>query len=55
MIIIFTTGETVGLAEWIIDDTCLVQCHFVFDYILTGLKQELRLTRLVQHSKKIYP
>ena len=20
----FTTGETVGLAEWIIDDTCLV-------------------------------
>ena len=22
----FTTGETVGLAEWIIDDTCLVLC-----------------------------
>ena len=20
----FSTGETVGLAEWIIDDTCLV-------------------------------
>ena len=20
----FTTGETLGLAEWIIDDTCLV-------------------------------
>ena len=20
----FTTGETVGLAEWIIDDTCLI-------------------------------
>ena len=28
----FTTGETVGLAEWIIDDTCRVIhccCHFV--------------------------
>ena len=22
----FATGETVGLAEWIIDDTCLVFC-----------------------------
>ena len=22
----FATGETVGLAEWIIDDTCLVHC-----------------------------
>ena len=22
----FATGETVGLAEWIIDDTCLVIC-----------------------------
>ena len=21
----FTTSETVGLAEWIIDDTCLIQ------------------------------
>ena len=24
----FTTGETVGLAEWIIDDTCLVLIDF---------------------------
>ena len=24
----FTTGETVGLAEWIIDDTCLVIITF---------------------------
>ena len=25
----FTTGETVGLAEWIIDDTCLVPFFWV--------------------------
>ena len=25
----FDTGETVGLAEWIIDDTCLVFLYFV--------------------------
>ena len=24
----FATGETVGLAEWIIDDTCLVFSSF---------------------------
>ena len=24
---IFATGETVGLAEWIIDDTCLVSSY----------------------------
>ena len=24
----FTTSETVGLAEWIIDDTCLVERYF---------------------------
>ena len=24
----FATGETVGLAEWIIDDTCLVSDRF---------------------------
>ena len=24
----FTTGETVGLVEWIIDDTCLVLLCF---------------------------
>ena len=24
----FTSGETVGLAEWIIDDTCLVTRYF---------------------------
>ena len=24
----FTTGETVGLAEWIIEDTCLVLTNF---------------------------
>ena len=23
---VLATGETMGLAEWIIDDTCLVQC-----------------------------
>ena len=26
----FATGETVGLAEWIIDDTCLVSNLFCF-------------------------
>ena len=30
----FTTSETVGLAEWIIDDTCLV-----FSKITMNLKQ----------------
>ena len=25
---IFTTGVTGDLAEWIIDDTCLVECIF---------------------------
>ena len=25
----FTTGETVGLAEWIIDDTCLIKRFFL--------------------------
>ena len=25
----FTTGENVGLAEWIIDDTCLVTFYFM--------------------------
>ena len=25
----FATGETVGLAEWIIDDTCLVSIQFL--------------------------
>ena len=24
----FATGETVGLAEWIIDDTCLVYYNY---------------------------
>ena len=24
----FATGETVGLAEWIIDETCLVEINF---------------------------
>ena len=26
----FATGETVGLAEWIIDDTCLVPTMSVY-------------------------
>ena len=43
----FATGETVGLAEWIIDDTCLVSslfpklCHHSFKPdALTGLKED---------------
>ena len=28
---IFTTGQTVGQAEWIIDDTCLVLYIFKLD------------------------
>ena len=31
----FPTGETVGLAEWIIDDTCLV--HFIFERQMKNL------------------
>ena len=27
----FATGETVGLAEWIIDDTYLVSIFTIFD------------------------
>ena len=26
---IFSTGETVGLVDWIIDDTCLVLCYIL--------------------------
>ena len=32
----FATGETVGLAEWIIDDTCLV-LHIVIMRIMITL------------------
>ena len=31
----FTTGETVGLAEWIIDDTCLVQLQSTLHIVNT--------------------
>ena len=33
-----TTGETVGLAEWIIDDTCLVLFLFAFTIFVYRLK-----------------
>ena len=29
-----TTGETVGLAEWIIDDTCLVLSNVTKMYVV---------------------
>ena len=32
----FATGETVGLAEWIIDDTCLVKIYL--NMLLVALK-----------------
>ena len=28
----FATGETVGLAEWIIDDTCLVRDNSILSF-----------------------
>ena len=31
------TGETVDLAEWIIDDTCLVLRNFVQSYVSNNL------------------
>ena len=34
----FATGETVGLAEWIIDDTCLVDVIFIRYDTLCALK-----------------
>ena len=34
----FTTGETVGLAEWIIDDTCLVIHLYWFKICVTWAK-----------------
>ena len=35
----FATGETVGLAEWIIEDTCVVFYMFItFIYFFTFLK-----------------
>ena len=30
----FATGVTMGLAEWIIDDTCLVEFYFVFKALI---------------------
>ena len=35
----FATGETVGLAEWIIDDTCLVLLAFFLFLFKVRLKK----------------
>ena len=32
----FATGGTVGLAEWIIDDTCLVKIKFSMTNVVLG-------------------
>ena len=43
----FPTGDTVGLAEWVIDDTCLVFVVFpseMLKYILLRQLQELMTT-----------
>ena len=39
---IFATGETVGLAEWIIDDTCLVLSYFRWVYHFVYHSYELQ-------------
>ena len=33
----FATGETVGLAEWIIDDTCLVRVMYNTNWLSGSL------------------
>ena len=44
----FTTGETVGLAEWIIDDTCL----FVLFYsVLMVFDQSWFLMHILDHVR----
>ena len=43
----FTTGETVGLAEWIIDDTCLVA------FIFADLKQTSIFLQLLFHVEDL--
>ena len=44
----FATGETVGLAEWIIDDTCLV--YFLNRDFETGDKNKMQSLKF-QKSK----
>ena len=38
----FTTGEIVGLAEWIIDDTCLVPSYFCVGLQVWTQDKEIR-------------
>ena len=52
----FATGETVGLAEWIIDDTCLVPplSTIVFTLVLALNKKSKFFRRLsiIHHWKE---
>ena len=38
----FASGVTMGLAEWIIDDTCLVKCIFL-KYFVTKEKSSCKI------------
>ena len=42
----FTTGETLGLAEWLIDDTCLV--FFIFHR--ASKKNPLRYRKILSNN-----
>ena len=39
----FTTSETVGLAEWIIDDSCLVFLSLPANFLLSPFPQILSI------------
>ena len=43
----FTTGETVGLAEWIIDGTCLVLSAFPKTFFANNLVLACRSIRFL--------
>ena len=49
----FTTGETVGLAEWIIDETCLVPPYFTIQ-TMSYLIKVAKLLQKHQMSMNIY-
>ena len=46
----FATGETVGLTEWIIDDTCLVSFPETLHYFLCLFSESFFHTKLQQQN-----
>ena len=49
----FSTGKTVGLAEWIIDDTCLVTTLFFKRFVkVLPLEAKVRNLLSVKDPKK---